>query len=66
MDQKKRDRIKSRWTIAYETVDGLRYCLLEGMPMIPLFFDLLILFGLVVLTVAPSLSIFKKRIRQEF
>jgi len=33
-------RIKSRWTIAYETVDGLRHCLLEGMPMILLFFDL--------------------------
>jgi len=66
MDQKKRDRIKSRWTIAYETVDGLRYCLLEGMPMIPLFLDLLILLGFVVLIFTLSLSIFKRRIRQEF
>lgn len=48
------------------TVDGLRHCLLEGIPMIPLFLDLLILLGFVVLIFALSLSIFKKRIRQEF
>jgi ABC-2 type transport system permease protein len=48
------------------TVDGLRHCLLEGMPMMPLFLDLLILLGFVVLIFALSLSIFKRRIRQEF
>jgi hypothetical protein len=48
------------------TVDGLKHCLLEGMPMIPLFLDLLILLGFVVLILALSLSIFKRRIRQEF
>jgi ABC-2 type transport system permease protein len=48
------------------TVDGLRHCLLEGMPMIPLFLDLLILLGFVVSIFALSLSIFKRRIRQEF
>jgi ABC-2 type transport system permease protein len=48
------------------TVDGLRHCLLEGKPTIPLFLDLLILLGFVVLIFALSLSIFKKRIRQEF
>jgi ABC-2 type transport system permease protein len=48
------------------TVDGLRHCLLEGRPMIPLFIDLFILLGFVVVIFALSLSIFKKRIRQEF
>jgi len=48
------------------TVDGLRHCLLEGIPMIPLSLDLLILLGFVVLIFALSLFIFKKRIRQEF
>jgi ABC-2 type transport system permease protein len=48
------------------TVDGLRHCLLKEIPMIPLFLDLIILLGFVVLTFALSLSIFKKRIRQEF
>jgi ABC-2 type transport system permease protein len=48
------------------TVDGLKHCLLEGMPMIPLFLDLLILLGFAVLIFALSLSIFKRRIRQEF
>jgi ABC-2 type transport system permease protein len=48
------------------TVDGLRHCLLEGKPMIPLFLDLFILLGFVVLIFTLSLSIFKKRIRQEF
>ena len=48
------------------TVDGLRHCLLEGIPMIPLSLDLLILLGFVVLIFALSLSIFKRRIRQEF
>jgi ABC-2 type transport system permease protein len=48
------------------TVDGLRHCLLEGMPMIPLFLDLLILLGFVMLIFALSLSIFKRRIREEF
>jgi len=48
------------------TVDGLRHCLLEGIPMVPLSLDLLILLGFVVLIFALSLSIFKKRIRQEF
>src|SRR4030067_3670544 len=47
------------------TVDGLRHCLLEGMPMIPLSLDLLILLGFVVLIFALSLSIFKRRIRQD-
>jgi ABC-2 type transport system permease protein len=48
------------------TVDGLKHCLLEGIPLIPLFLDLLILLGFVVLIFALSLSIFKRRIRQEF
>jgi ABC-2 type transport system permease protein len=48
------------------TVDGLRHCLLEGRPMIPLFIDLFILLGFVVVIFVLSLSIFKKRIRQEF
>ena len=48
------------------TVDGLRHCLLEKMPMMPLFLDLLILLGFVVLIFALSLSIFKRRIRQDF
>jgi len=48
------------------TVDGLRHCLWEGKPMIPLFLDLLILLGFVVLIFALSLSIFKRRIHQEF
>ncbi len=47
------------------TVDGLRHCLLEGMPMIPLLLDLFILLGFVALIFALALSIFKKRIRQE-
>jgi ABC-2 type transport system permease protein len=48
------------------TVDGLRHCLLEGIPMMPLFLDLLILLGFVVLIFALSLSIFRRRIRQDF
>ncbi len=48
------------------TVDGLKHCLLEYKGTIPLYLDLLILFGFVILLFNLSLSIFKKRIRQEF
>jgi len=48
------------------TVDGLRHCLLEGMPMVPLSLDLFILLGFVILIYVLSLYIFRKRIRQEF
>jgi energy-coupling factor transporter ATP-binding protein EcfA2 len=48
------------------TVDGLKHCLLGDQGMIPLFLDLLVLLGFAILIFALSLSIFKKRIRQEF
>ncbi len=48
------------------TGDGLKHCLLEDRGMIPLYLDLLILLGFVILLYSLSLLIFKKRIRQEF
>jgi ABC-2 type transport system permease protein len=48
------------------TVDGLKHCLLEGSGVIPLYLDLLVLLGFVILLFGLSLFIFKKRIRQEF
>lgn len=48
------------------TVDGLKGCLLQDKGVIPLFLNLLILLGFVILFYGFSLSIFKKRIRQEF
>ena len=48
------------------TVDGLKHCLLEEKGTIPLYLDLLILLGFVLLLFSLSLFIFKKRIRQEF
>ncbi len=48
------------------TVDGLKHSLLEDKGMIPLYLDLLILLGFVLLLFSLSLFIFKKRIRQEF
>jgi ABC-2 type transport system permease protein len=48
------------------TVDGLKYCLLKDRGTIPLYLDLLILLGFVILIYTLSLYIFKKRIRQEF
>jgi len=48
------------------TVDGLRHCLLEEKGAVPLYLNLLILLGFVFLLFSLSLSIFKKRIRQEF
>src|SRR4030042_4602932 len=48
------------------TVDGLKHCLLEDKGSIPLYLDLLILLGFVLLLFSLSLFIFKKRIRQEF
>jgi ABC-2 type transport system permease protein len=48
------------------TVDGLKHCLLENKGSVPLFLCLLILLGFVILIYALSLSIFRRRIRQEF
>jgi ABC-2 type transport system permease protein len=48
------------------TVDGLKHCLLEDKGLIPLYLDLLILLGFVILVYGFSLFIFRKRIRQEF
>jgi ABC-2 type transport system permease protein len=48
------------------TVDGLKHCLFEEKGTIPLYLDLLILLGFVLLLFSLSLFIFKKRIRQEF
>jgi len=48
------------------TVDGLRHCLLGDKGSIPLFLNLLILLGFVILIYILSLSIFRRRIRQEF
>jgi ABC-2 type transport system permease protein len=48
------------------TVDGLKHCLLEDKGMIPLYLDLLILLGFVILLYVLSIFIFKKRISQEF
>jgi ABC-2 type transport system permease protein len=48
------------------TVDGLKHCLLENKGMIPLYLDLLILMGFILLLYGFSLFIFKKRIQQEF
>jgi ABC-2 type transport system permease protein len=48
------------------TVDGLKHCLLKGNGVIPLYLDLLVLLGFVILLFSLSLFIFKKRIRQEF
>jgi ABC-2 type transport system permease protein len=48
------------------TADGLKHCLLEDKGMIPLYLNLLILLGFVILLYSLSLFIFKKRIRQEF
>jgi ABC-2 type transport system permease protein len=48
------------------TVDGLKHCLLEDKGTVPLYLDLLILLGFVLLLFGLSLFIFKKRIRQEF
>jgi len=48
------------------TVDGLKHCLLEDKGVIPLYLNLLILLGFVILLYSLSLFIFKKRIRQEF
>jgi ABC-2 type transport system permease protein len=48
------------------TVDGLKHCLLEDRGTIALSLDLVILLGFVFLLFGLSLSIFKKRIRQEF
>jgi ABC-2 type transport system permease protein len=48
------------------TVDGLKHCLLEDRGSIPLYLDLLVLLGFVILLFGLSLFIFKKRIRQEF
>jgi ABC-2 type transport system permease protein len=48
------------------TVDGLKHCLLEDKGSVPLFLNLLILLGFVILIYTLSLSIFRRRIRQEF
>jgi len=48
------------------TVDGLKHCLLQDKGSIPLFLNLLILLGFVILIYTLSLVIFRKRIRQEF
>jgi ABC-2 type transport system permease protein len=48
------------------TVDGLRACLSGNNGMLPLYLDLLILLGFVILVYGLSLYIFKKRVRQEF
>lgn len=48
------------------TVDGLRACLLGSSGLLPLYLDLLILLGFVILIYGFSIFIFKKRIRQEF
>lgn len=48
------------------TVDGMRACLSGNNGMLPLYLDLLILLGFVILIYGLSLFIFKKRIRQEF
>lgn len=48
------------------TVDGLKHCLLEGSGGVPLFLDLLVLMGFVILLFNLSLFIFKKRVHQEF
>jgi ABC-2 type transport system permease protein len=48
------------------TVDGLKQCLLENKGSVPLFLNLLILLGFVILIYTLSLSIFRRRIRQEF
>jgi ABC-2 type transport system permease protein len=48
------------------TVDGLRHCLMTGAGTLNLAVDLLALFGFVILTYGLSLSIFKKRVREEF
>jgi ABC-2 type transport system permease protein len=47
-------------------VDGMKACLSGNNGMLPLYLDLLILLGFVVLIYGLSLFIFKKRIRQEF
>ncbi len=48
------------------TVDGLRHCLLGDKGMFPLYLNVSILLGFVLLLFSLSLLIFKKRIRQEF
>jgi ABC-2 type transport system permease protein len=48
------------------TVDGLRYCLLGSQGTIPWLWNLMILMAFVILLYVVSLTIFKKRIRQEF
>jgi ABC-2 type transport system permease protein len=48
------------------TVDGLKHCLLENKGSVPLSLNLLILLGFVILIYTLSLSIFRRRIRQEF
>jgi len=48
------------------TVDGLKHCLLQEKGTLPLYLDLVILLGFVLLLFGLSLFIFKKRIRQEF
>jgi ABC-2 type transport system permease protein len=48
------------------TVDGFKKCLLDAKVSPPLYFDILILIGFVILIYILSVSIFKKRIRQEF
>ena len=48
------------------TVDGLKDCLLEDKGSVPFFLNLLILLGFVILIYTLSLSIFRRRIRQEF
>ena len=48
------------------TVDGLKHCLLENKGSVPLFLNLLILTGFVILIYTLSLSIFRRRVRQEF
>ena len=48
------------------TVDGLKHCLLENKGSVPLSLCFLILLGFVILIYTLSLSIFRRRIRQEF
>ncbi len=48
------------------TVDGLKHCLLGSQGAIPWFWNLMILMAFVILLYVVSLTIFKKRIRQEF
>jgi ABC-2 type transport system permease protein len=48
------------------TVDGLKHCLLENIGSVPLSLNLLILPGFVILIYILSLSVFRRRIRQEF